>query len=286
MGDVWSVLFVLGLAMPGLLLVASTFVVFRLARRLRSLKSGTRPRWHFLLVHLGLGLGLTVPLGPLAALGWFVVPGYLYGEVRAAENPSDVYRSADPAISAVSGDRRWGLAALFTCTGLLLPWATGLGVKAYLDAQGAPTLPLEGFLDPASVVVELVLTLLAWGFPFVLVASAVVVPWRLCWSARGSSKLVTCSLQGRNSVGFAPCLTRLANPSILLARRFRLSYSACRELRPPATICSSSLMSAKRAKSPSSGRDATATSSSRSSRPASSRMSFPKWARAARSTCN
>lgn len=183
MGDVWSVLFVLGLAMPGLLLVASTFVVFRLARRLRSLKSGTRPRWHFLLVHLGLGLGLTIPLGPLAALGWFVVPGYLYGEVRAAENPSDVGRSADPAISAVSGDRRWGLAALFTCTGLLLPWATGLGVKAYLDAQGAPTLPLEGFLDPASVVVELVLTLLAWGFPFVLVASAVVVPWRVGFPA-------------------------------------------------------------------------------------------------------
>jgi hypothetical protein len=180
-GDFWAGIFVLGLVLPGLLFVASTIVAFRLATRLQPLKPEARPRWQYLLVHLGLGFGLALPLGSVAALAWVVVPGYLYWEVREAEG-DDTGRSVSPWLGT-GGVRHWWLAALFTVTGVLIPWVAGLGVKLYLDAQGRPTLPLSGFLDPASIAIEIVLTLTAWAFPFVVLASAVAVPWRVGFPA-------------------------------------------------------------------------------------------------------
>jgi len=181
MGDFWAGIFVLGLVLPGLLFVASTIVAFWLATRLQPLKPDARPRWQYLLAHLGLGFGLALPLGSVAALAWLAVPSYLYWEVREAEGDTTP-RSVSSWIGT-GGARHLGLAALFTITGVLIPWATGLGVKLYLDAQGRPTLPLSGFLDPASIAIEIVLTLMAWAFPFVLLASAVVVPWRVGFRA-------------------------------------------------------------------------------------------------------
>lgn len=179
MGDFWAGFFVLGLVLPALLFVASTVAAFRLATRLQPLKPDARPRWQYLLIHLGFGFGLALPLGSVAPLAWIVVPGYLYWEVREAQG--DTTRRS--VLIGTGGVRHWTLAALFTITGVLVPWATGLGVKLFLDAQDRPTLPLSGFLDPASVAIEIVLTLSAWAFPFVLLASAVVVPWRVGFAA-------------------------------------------------------------------------------------------------------
>jgi hypothetical protein len=54
--------------------------------------------------------------------------------------------------------------------GLLIPWATGIGVKLYLDSRGEPTWDLSYFLYPAIMALELWATfwfalpslLLAW----------------------------------------------------------------------------------------------------------------------------
>jgi hypothetical protein len=70
------------------------------------------------------------------------------------------------------------LGLLFTATGVAIPWATGLGVKLYLDSMGRPTLPVSDFLDPAALVFLLVATVFLWSFPFILLAAAAVVPWR------------------------------------------------------------------------------------------------------------
>lgn len=184
MGDIWAGLFVLGFIVPGLFVVGSTVIVVRLARRLRRAIPGQRPPWHYVVSHLALGIGLAIPLGPLAFVAWLLLPGYLYHTLRRSAQPED---SSDPRNSSPlwvpSRRRSWGIAVLFTATGLLLPWAIGLGVKMYLDSLGRPTLPVEGFIDPVSVAVILVLTLGTWAFPFLALASAVVVPWRFGFPA-------------------------------------------------------------------------------------------------------
>ncbi len=189
MGDVWAGLYLLAFVLPALVLAGSSYVVFRLATRIQTLGQATRPRWQYLILHLVLGLGLALPLGPIAALAWLIVPGYLYRILGRARHPDrDGQPASAPLVSAPSGQRRWGLALLFTATGVLLPWATGLGVKLYLDSLGRPTLPLAGFLDPTSIAVELLLTLGAWAFPFLLLASAVVVPWRVGFPVDSDSR--------------------------------------------------------------------------------------------------
>ena len=42
---------------------------------------------------------------------------------------------------------------LFILLGYALPWATGAGVKLYLDARGEPTFDWSYFLDPLSLLV-------------------------------------------------------------------------------------------------------------------------------------
>ncbi|MDX1487066.1 MAG: hypothetical protein R3268_02620 [Acidiferrobacterales bacterium] len=54
-------------------------------------------------------------------------------------------------------------------SGMALPWAVGIGVKFYLDAQGLPTWPWRFFLDPARFVLELTLTLV-FASPFITLA--------------------------------------------------------------------------------------------------------------------
>jgi hypothetical protein len=59
----------------------------------------------------------------------------------------------------------WSIVA----TGMVLPWAVGIGVKLYLDAQGLPTWPWRYFLDPARFVLEFTLTLV-FASPFIALA--------------------------------------------------------------------------------------------------------------------
>jgi hypothetical protein len=53
---------------------------------------------------------------------------------------------------------RWIL-GLVASVGALLPWATGAGVKLYLQAHGKPTLPWSAFVAPTDLLLEIPLTL-------------------------------------------------------------------------------------------------------------------------------
>jgi len=57
---------------------------------------------------------------------------------------------------------------LIAVPGLVLPWATGAGVKLYLQAQGRPTLPWEYFFspDPGNVLFSILLTIF-WAIPHI-----------------------------------------------------------------------------------------------------------------------
>jgi len=189
MSGISAGLYAMSFVVPALVLILSTFAVFRLARQLKGADPDARPAWQYLALHLALGIGLALPLGPLALAAWVVVPGYLYRELRSIAGPTtSKERERRPLTSGGSTKRHWGIATLFVTTGVLLPWATGFGVKVYLDSLGRPTLPLEGFLDPASVAIEVLLTLGAWAFPFVVLASAVVVPWRVGFSEDSAAR--------------------------------------------------------------------------------------------------
>lgn len=194
MGSAWGVLFVLGLAVPLLLAVATCWFVLRWARELARAGGTRHPPWHFMVGHLALiavsEVGVGSALGLLGApMAWsplglaspwiFVVPAYLFFRVRRTRRSS---RVRVPGVSGGGGlthGRPWGLAAFFVVSGTLIPWATGLGVKIYLDAHGQPTLPVAGFLSPSALPVLLLLTVAMWAFPFAILASAVVVPWRV-----------------------------------------------------------------------------------------------------------
>jgi hypothetical protein len=197
----WSLLFVLGLLLPILLIAGSGWVVLRLARRLRGLRPESRPPWHWVGGHIALvaladggvgsllvlaGLGGFLPFtGSLGLLAMLVVPIHLHRSVRRASGPEgDAPRMAAAGAPVddkqdVKRVRRWRLAAIFAATGVFLPWLVGLAVKLYLDSRGRPTLPVSDFLDPQVIPVLLIQTLALWAFPFLVLGSAVVVPWRL-----------------------------------------------------------------------------------------------------------
>lgn len=61
-------------------------------------------------------------------------------------------------------------AVAIAVSGLCLPWVVGLSVKAYLDSIGEPTYPVSSFLDPVAVVVLLEATVVQWCSPFLLLA--------------------------------------------------------------------------------------------------------------------
>jgi hypothetical protein len=62
-------------------------------------------------------------------------------------------------------------AVAIAVSGLCLPWVVGLSVKAYLDFVGEPTLPVSSFLDPLAVVVLLGATVGLWCCPFLVLAA-------------------------------------------------------------------------------------------------------------------
>jgi len=71
---------------------------------------------------------------------------------------------------------RWIL-GLIVSLGVLLPWATGAGVKLYLQAHGRPTLPWSYFLSPTSILFEIPLTL--WlASPYLVLALVARVAFR------------------------------------------------------------------------------------------------------------
>jgi len=49
---------------------------------------------------------------------------------------------------------------LIVCLGIVLPWATGIGVKLYLQSQGEPTLAWSDFFEPEAIPLEL------WATPW------------------------------------------------------------------------------------------------------------------------
>ena len=55
---------------------------------------------------------------------------------------------------------------LIAVPGLVLPWATGAGVKLYLQAQGRPTLPWEDFVSPGSLLFFIPFTIF-WAIPHI-----------------------------------------------------------------------------------------------------------------------
>lgn len=58
---------------------------------------------------------------------------------------------------------------LIICLGITLPWATGISVKLYLQAQGRPTWPWSHFFSPGALVTELWATM--WfAAPFLMLA--------------------------------------------------------------------------------------------------------------------
>lgn len=215
MGNLWAILLVIGTMAPAAVVVVSAWLVARLARRLRALLPESRAPWQWVLGHLALitvveggsaaVMGFLAPrfivLVPsgLAALSMLFAPAYLYRAVRraAVQHPPIKSRSAPAAtargLPAPSNQGKgWAAALLVAATGLFLPWVVGLGVKIYLDSRGRPTLPISDFLDPQALPVLLIQTLTLWAFPFLILASAVLVPWRVGFAKdpRGRESMV------------------------------------------------------------------------------------------------
>lgn len=171
----------LGLVAPGVLFLGSLYAVVRLALRLRELRPWSRPPWQYGAAHVFLSAA-TVALPVVGVLVVAIVPAVLIFELRqartlAVRDSGGVTGSGSEAETPMR--RQWGTAAFIAASGTLLPWATGLGVKLYLDAQGRPTYPIAGFLTPNAITFLLLATIATWSFPFLILASAVVVPWRI-----------------------------------------------------------------------------------------------------------
>jgi hypothetical protein len=147
---------------------------------------------HMAVVVLAVVLGgfVGVSFLELAAAG--LVPAYFFVRSKRVENQAPPFDMAGTdhlcnggkgttytTIAAPGGGdvakevslRAARFVALFIgLTGILLPWVVGLGVKLYLQFRGRPTLPIEGFIDPASVMVLLILTMVMWSSPFLVLA--------------------------------------------------------------------------------------------------------------------
>lgn len=223
MATTWSVLFALGQVVPALLTLVSAALVVRWARRLRRRRPDTRPPWQWLMGHLvlvgfvGGGLGYRFLLSglhglllsaPVTLLAIAVVPAYLRWTLRRMPDPEarttgEGRRAASARARSPSRPaRRWGLAGLFAATGILLPWLVGIGVKLYLDHQGRPTLPVSDFLALEVVPILLVQTLVLWAFPFLILASALVVPWSVASAADPSGRPSTLPVWLAYALGF------------------------------------------------------------------------------------
>ncbi len=213
MDTLWGILTVAGPAVPPILAAVSCVVVYKLAQRLRlsdpsAWSAGKTVALHLMLIVFVAVIGsfLRLVYIELAALG--LIPLYLFRrlkrvDARAASGPDAAEARAsnsnhgDP-VSARSAPRSvvvtreispttaLVIAWFIGVTGLLLPWVVGLGVKFYLQSQGEPTLPISGFVDPASLAVLLLLTMVMWSSPFLVLAVLVAVRFSV-----GGSKIHT-----------------------------------------------------------------------------------------------
>jgi hypothetical protein len=210
MGDVWAVLFMIGLLMQPLVVLGSLAYVIVVSVKIGHV-TGRRDRvWKMTALHIamvaGLGLGsemvaewgsasaLLVSLATVLRAGSILaVPLTLRRRlVRLTSSPLDDHLPQEPpeeeqfditddlaTTSADSSDvtSRHRTTATWTAwtiavTGTLTPWVVGLGVKVYLDSQGRPTLPIADFVNPTALPVLVVVTLSMWSFPFLLLALA------------------------------------------------------------------------------------------------------------------
>ncbi len=55
---------------------------------------------------------------------------------------------------------------LIAVPGWVLPWAIGVGVKLYAQAQGRPTIPWSHFVDPGALLFEIPLSIF-WATPHI-----------------------------------------------------------------------------------------------------------------------
>ena len=119
--------------------------------------------------------GIVLVAAGVVVWRWAVRRLRLQGPARGAP--------AGLVLPVARGRRSWTAAVIFSVTAVLLPWAVGLGVKIYLDAAGRPTLPINSFLDPLAIPVLILMTLGMWSFPFVALATAAAIPWRVGFPA-------------------------------------------------------------------------------------------------------
>jgi hypothetical protein len=209
MGDVWAMLFLIGLIMLPVLAFGSIGIVIFLALKIAAREPRPSAAWRMVAVHVALlvGVGITLEIAAAWCSGsvlwaWLsagarvgsvvVVPLVLYRRFRRLpprEPESDIEGAATGAVPGVdhgsgvreeatfrttldADDRRTAnrIAWIVGVTGTLAPWLVGLGVKVYLQSVGRPTLPIASFLDPVAIPVLLIATLAMWSFPFVLLA--------------------------------------------------------------------------------------------------------------------
>jgi hypothetical protein len=186
--SIWIVLLVLGIAIPAIILFATTGYVLVLARRIRTLDPAATAPWRLVLLHLAIVTGvqfLLTPFGAAAGTGlgavaaMAILPIRLYRRLRDTlddgpdlPGPSTPDRLPEP-LPAI---RARALAALFAVTAVALPWSVGVGVKLWLDAHGQPTLPYSAFLGLSQMPGLLILTLTAWGFPFLALSLVLLMP--------------------------------------------------------------------------------------------------------------
>lgn len=202
MDTIWGILYVAGLAVPAILAGASFVLVYKLARKRHDRDPQSHGPWPMVGLHTA--VAMTAVLGSrflfpgfLGLLALAVVPVYLLDRLRATPGPehrgarnggmlaSPVRPEGDsaPAMHAknvgptdeISQRTARRMAIFIGGSGMLLPWAVGLSVKFYLQSQGKPTLPISGFIDPASIAVLLVLTAVMWSWPFLLLALLIAI---------------------------------------------------------------------------------------------------------------
>ena len=208
MGDVWAVLFLIGLLVRPLILLGSVGYVIVASTRIAGLTGRRDAVWQMTALHIalvaGLGLGsellaergsssvLLVSLATLVQAGSILaVPLALRRRLhRLRRSPLPTDPTPDPANRArvdsepaavptaatpppvTSEQLSTANRAAWTIavTGTLVPWVVGLGVKVYLQSQGRPTLPIADFVNPTALPILLIATLSLWSFPFLLLA--------------------------------------------------------------------------------------------------------------------
>ena len=201
MGEVWGVLFLIGLLVRPLIMLGSVGYVIVASTRIAGLTGRRDAVWQMTALHIalvaGLGLGsefvaeggsssvLLVSLATLVQAGSILaVPLALRRRLqRLRRSPLQTDPTPDPANRARVDSEPAAVPTAATVPSVtseqlstanwaatLVPWVVGLGVKVYLQSQGRPTLPIADFVNPTALPILLIATLSMWSFPFLLLA--------------------------------------------------------------------------------------------------------------------